>query len=237
MERPELARQAASLGVPQAEDITYYASAEILENSVVPVPANPHALISAASLLRGKQRGMIEGLLQLSAGARHSSADQAAIQRAHDAVVEAGAQCTMPPEPGDAEPADGITGGWADHVRSSVDGRQVASTTTDLVAALDAVIDQALQALQQGDSAAALARLQEADVTVDNLMKALGIHDPDEDDASLSGLSADAQDSVPAEVRHVAKQDGGDAQEDASVPDLDPAELEELDRQLAELTR
>lgn len=311
LERPELARQAANLGVPQAEDITYYASAEIVENSVVPVPANPHALISAASLLRGKQRGMIEGLLQLSAGARHSSSDQAALQRAHDAVVEAGARCTVPLSPGEdesGEPAarDGLTGGWADNMRAAMNGRQQAQATRDLVSTLDDVIDQALEALQQGNAAEALSQLQAADSTVDDLMAAMSVPDPDEDEASgrdgietaaqwtsayindlpdsaflhitdggdkddegkttprdlrhfpykdaagkvdvphlrnalaripQSDLPADVKDGVMAKAQRIAKQNGIDEAEGASVPSLDLPELEELDRQLAELTR
>jgi len=127
---PELAQQAATLGVPQGEDIVYYADAEVLENSVVPIPANRNALISMASLL-SKEKGMLEGMLELAAGARHSSTDQAAIQRAHDALKEVGAQCadTEPLAPGAPEPGSnldgtGITGGWKEHMRSALESIQ-----------------------------------------------------------------------------------------------------------------
>lgn len=60
--QPLLAKLAAELGAPQSEDITYFATAEIVENSLVPLPANPLALIQAASLF-GDPHGFDGGRL------------------------------------------------------------------------------------------------------------------------------------------------------------------------------
>lgn len=46
---PEFARQCAATGMPQGEDIAYFPDVNIVENSVVSLPANPMALIEAAS--------------------------------------------------------------------------------------------------------------------------------------------------------------------------------------------
>jgi hypothetical protein len=46
---PELARQCAAMGMPQSEDIAYFPDVNIVENSVVSLPANPMALIQAAN--------------------------------------------------------------------------------------------------------------------------------------------------------------------------------------------
>jgi len=134
---PERARAVAAQGVTQAEHLRYFGDVELVENSLVPIPANPRALLEAASLLapRSAERAHLEAIAELAAGARHSSSDQAAIQRAHDATVEAGAACqadvedTNPLDPGDAEsgvPADktGISGGWFDHMHSAVTSLQ-----------------------------------------------------------------------------------------------------------------
>jgi hypothetical protein len=127
---PEAAQQAAAAGVVQNDNARYFSDVELVENSLVPIPANPRALLEAASLLspRSSDRAELEAIVELAAGARHSSADSAAIQRAHDATVEAGAACTVPLAPGEEEPAtsdalppsdSGIKGGWQMHMRSS----------------------------------------------------------------------------------------------------------------------
>lgn len=128
---PDRAKVCAAQGVVQSENLRYFGDVELVENSLVPIPANPRALLEAASLLapRSAERAQLETMAELAAGARHSSNDQAAIQRAHDATVEAGAMCqdaadTTPLEPGAPEPGNeaddtGISGGWYDHMRSA----------------------------------------------------------------------------------------------------------------------
>jgi phage head maturation protease len=202
---PDLARKATAAGVPQRDDVTYYASAEFVENSVVPIPAHRGALIAVASLM-GAERGMVEELLELAAGARHSSSDQAAIQRAHDALVEAGATCAADREdttslpagaPGSAtEPADrtGITGGWGDSMRSSFRRPLAAPSVASLVQTLDDAIDTAQGALGQGDTEGAQAAIQTADTAVDELAAALNLTDADEDEqARLQRIERAAQ--------------------------------------------
>lgn len=126
---PEAAQQAAAAGVVQDDDFRYFSEVEVVENSLVPIPANPRALLEAASLLspRSPDRAELEAIVELAAGARHSSSDMVAIQRIHDASVEVGAACTQPLEPGEDEPTgdamppggSGIKGGWQNHMRSS----------------------------------------------------------------------------------------------------------------------
>jgi prohead serine protease len=131
---PDLAQQAAVAGVHQDDNARYFSDVEVVENSLVPIPANPRALLEAAGLLspRSDERMELEAMVEFAAGARHSTSDQAAIQRAHDATVEAGAACTQPMDSGesvdtsnsgpggDMPPSDsGIKGGWHTHMRSS----------------------------------------------------------------------------------------------------------------------
>lgn len=91
----QLAGMAIAAGVPKREDVVYYARAEVVENSLVPVPANPLALLSAASLFSHEsgERAMLDSLIELASGQRHSQSDQEYLQTAHDALVSAGALC------------------------------------------------------------------------------------------------------------------------------------------------
>jgi hypothetical protein len=144
---PELAKLSIAAGVPQRDDVVYYASAELVENSVVPIPAHRGALIAIASLM-STERGMVDAMLELSAGARHSSADQSAIQRAHDALAEAGAICrdtgdTTPQDPGEGASGEpvartGITGGWFESMRAAVTAAdRAAQIAAELLTAAD----------------------------------------------------------------------------------------------------
>lgn len=105
---PDVARQAASLGVEQQDDVLYFSSAQIVENSLVAIPANDRALIGAASLVGEADRGFIESMREVAsmapvieretaAGARNSASDRATIQRLHDDSVILGALCTETP--------------------------------------------------------------------------------------------------------------------------------------------
>lgn len=211
---PARAREAAAAGVVQGDHLRYFPEVELVENSLVPIPANPRALLEAASLLPTRERAHLEAIAILAseqaAGARHSTADQAHIQQAHDHLVSCGAECPQTPlEPGDTlDAADtpsgtgigdsGVKGGWQKHMRSAVKGHEVAQATNELVATLDDVIDQALQALKSGNAEEALSQLQAADSTVDDLMEALNIPDPDEDEAALREVERSAAQSVAA---------------------------------------
>ena len=65
---PDRAKEMASLGIPQYEDARYFVAAEIVENSLCPIGANPQALLDAASVLPGKseERGYLLGLAQVA---------------------------------------------------------------------------------------------------------------------------------------------------------------------------
>lgn len=59
-------------------------------------------------------------------------------------------------------------------------GDEVDETPAELVAAIDATLDDAIEALDAGDTDTARAVLTAVDVTVDELMDAMGVPDPDE---------------------------------------------------------
>lgn len=154
-QNPEMAKQAAAMGVAQLEDAVYFGSAEIVENSVVPIPANDRALIALSSFDLGETaQGYIESMrevaavsapLEQAAGARHSMRDMASIQTAHDALVNLGAACTVEPQSGsavddgdDAQDRQGYTtpaplGGWSDHMnpKGALEGAETADITKD----------------------------------------------------------------------------------------------------------
>ncbi len=92
---PQLASLAANHGIQPREDVVYFAKVEVVENSLVPVPANPLALISAASLMLAgsPERALLEDMIEMAKGSRHNQADQAAIQGAHDLMSRLGAVC------------------------------------------------------------------------------------------------------------------------------------------------
>lgn len=144
-EAPDLSKQAASMGVPQRDDIMYCSRAQIVENSVVPIPANERALIEMRAMMESKLEvaslannrakpqtfslGDITGQLEKAAGARHSTADQGLVQAAHDALMNLGAVCPLPPgaEALDSDADDsaipqpdmtGLRGRWADDIRT-----------------------------------------------------------------------------------------------------------------------
>lgn len=128
---PQLAKKSKAAGVPQREDVHYFAKAEVVELSLVPVPANPLALIGAASLLTGSGEGraVLDHMIEMAtgrdaaAGSRHSRADQQAIQLAHDSLVVAGALCPAAEGSDDDDasgdvPAASIGGDWSAHTAS-----------------------------------------------------------------------------------------------------------------------
>lgn len=155
---------------------------ELLNGAFVAIPSNREALILSAKGIK--------------AGARNSKEDQGLVQNIHDHAQGLGAVCT-------------INGGKAF-------GRKDADTEdgddpADLIAAVDASIDQAIDLLASVDPTSlpaevqqAIALIQAADATIDGLMDILGIPDPDEgsDGESVTGASktpiAGAEKSAPA---------------------------------------
>lgn len=75
--------------------VRYFEDADIVENSLVPIPANPFALISQASMVTGTvDRAQIERMIEIAAGKRNSHSDQKRIQDAHDLMASLGATCS-----------------------------------------------------------------------------------------------------------------------------------------------
>lgn len=166
---PKLQRQieqAKAMGVEQSNSARYFADVEVVENSLVPIPANPRALLEAASLLPpSDERAELEAMVEFAAGARHSSSDQAIIQRLHDDSVTLGAACTettgdsdtfsgasdsgpaTPPLPSDS----GIKGGWHDHMHSSY--QTIEQTLRDLGVADSEFVASQLVDLEIGAAA------------------------------------------------------------------------------------
>lgn len=222
---PRLAAKAKALGIPQSEDIHYFAKVTPMENSLTPVPANQHALIDAARAARNDQEravwydmARLAGVdLEHAAGARHNSSDQAYIQTAHDAMAALGAVCGPPPpgsnelSGGDYEPnvgdngLQGVTGGWMRFMRTPYGSALVAGDVDSLAALLRARMGP--DAISRGDWTAAARELAEylAAEFVAAPMTTQSINDlPDEDFAYIEpGGKKDAEGkTTPRSLRH-----------------------------------
>ncbi len=156
---------------------------ELLNGAFVAVPANPEALI-----------------LSSKAGARNSKTDQGHIQAAHDSLTMAGATCSTK----------------AAKVAGSEDGDDADPGT--LAQALDAAIDEALDSLDGVDLTAlpaevqqAVALLQAADLASDELLDAMGLPDPDEQDSTAQAASATPPKSAAAARAAAADPKDADA--------------------------
>ena len=263
---PELAQRAAAAGVVQDEAVRYFSEVELVENSLVPIPANPRALLEAASLLppASAERAQLEVIAELAAGARHSVADQSAIQRAHDALAEAGARCqtdtedTTPLDPGVQEPgapADrmGIGGGWYGHMRSACQEVAERVLKEHDIAGREAIAGEIADGLEQAAqmSSAAINDLPDSDFayiepggkkdaegrTTPRSLRHFPIHD----EAHVRNALARAPQSpfgekaMPA-IRAAAKKFGIDVADDNRSSALDALEIEDLERELAALT-
>lgn len=233
---PQLAKLAEAQGVFQGEDALYFASAEIVENSVVAIPANDRALIGAASLVGDADRGYIESMREVAslaptiereaaAGSRHNATDRASIQTAHDALVDLGATCTITtansenfePDDGDEaedrlqmnEPIEPI-GGWQDYTnpKGSLDGREVAANARYSMPDGSYPINSCADVTNAANLAHHSKTYSFAEVKA-HVMKA------------MAGLSCPAS-ALPDTWK-----------EDSSIPL--PAEMADLDRELAEL--
>jgi hypothetical protein len=167
---------------------------ELLNGAFVAVPANKEALVLSSKALAEQA---IEQAAKV--GARNSSADQAHIQTAHDNLVSAGASCPTPKslDVKDAPPAPAPAEGESDPADDDV---------PTLAAALDAAIDEAVEAFANMDlpeeAQQGVALLMAADQVVDRLLAALGVNDPDEDaapaDAPPAGTPAAASQEAAA---------------------------------------
>jgi phage head maturation protease len=254
-DNPQKAKEAASLGIPKAEDVTYFARAVLAENSVVIVPANDRALIGAASLL-GAERGMVESMREVAAlgvkgrevavGARNSTGDQRLIQTAHDALRDLGATCSLPPgaefpedEPASEEktPPEGIKGGWGkEMVDASADDavvEQAAQWTTSFINDLP---DSSFLYIEDGGKKDADGRTTPRSLRHFPYKDASGKVDLPHLRNALaripqSSLPASVKQDIQAKAERIAKQNGvGDGNQSAV-----PTEFEALGQELAEL--
>lgn len=162
---------------------------ELLNGAFVAIPSNRDSLVLAS-------KGM-------KAGARNSATDQAHMQTAHDHLVAAGATCAPEDSSGAAE---GARGGKA------VDAPEVETKAADadadpgmLAQAVDAALDEAQNLIAQVDATTlpepiqqALGLITAAENSVDELLDALGVTDPDETE-SETGDAPNAEKSVDEE--------------------------------------
>jgi hypothetical protein len=142
---------------------------ELLNGAFVAVPANPSAVILASKAFDPDHDADVK------AGARNSASDSDRLQQIHDLSVTNGAMCAAAKAAPVAPPADDTSGDTEDE------------SPDQAIAAVDAVIDQAIALLDGVDLTTlpdevqqALALLMAADETVDELMEDEGIPDPDE---------------------------------------------------------
>jgi len=157
-------------------------SRELLNGAFVAVPSNPNALVLSSKTAGAK------------VGARNSAADHASIQGIHDYASALGAYC--------------------DNGKSA--GRKDADTESDddpgaLAQGVDAAIDSAIDLLAQVDATTlpepvqqAIALIQSADATVDQLLAVLGVADPDEGDQTAGADSAAAMAARSASAAELA---------------------------------
>ncbi len=160
---------------------------ELLNGAFVAIPSNREALVMASKSVEEK------------AGARNSAADMAHVQAIHDHALALGAMPMMPKSFG----------------RKDADAEDQ-SNPAALIAAVDASIDQAIDLFAAVDAASlpaevqqAIALVQAADATVDELLDALGIPDPDEavEPADVTPAPAPAKSAAAAAAVTKAAED------------------------------
>lgn len=146
---------------------------ELLNGAFVAIPSNREALV-----------------LSSKSGARNSATDAEHIQAIHDHAIALGA---MPMA--DASKAFG---------RKDADTEDQ-SDPAALIAGVDAAIDQAIDLFAAVDATTlpaevqqAIALIQAADATVDELLESLGIPDPDEPTDSATAVTTAAADAAAA---------------------------------------
>lgn len=141
---------------------------ELLNGAFVAIPANRDALVLSS-------KGVTKE------GRRNSGSDAEKIQAIHDTSATLGASCgmkTLSRKDADTEDASD-PGALAQGVDAAID------SAIDLFAQVDAT--SLPEPVQQ-----AIALIQSADATVDELLDALGVPDPDEDTPGTGTASADA---------------------------------------------
>jgi hypothetical protein len=151
-------------------------SRELLNGAFVAVPSNTEALVLASKSAAAAKEGR-----------RNSGNDADMIQAIHDHAAGLGAVCNA--------------GGKS--VRKDAD-TETADDPGILAQGVDAAIDEAIDLLAQVDVTTlpepvqqAIALITSADATVDELLAALGVADPDETDDQTAG-AADAATAAPA---------------------------------------
>ena len=169
---------------------------ELLNGAFVAIPSNREALVLAAKGLK--------------AGARNSATDMDKIQQIHDLALQLGASSTIPEQD--------LVKALA-RKAASVEDQSDQSDPTALLSGVDAAIDEAIGLFAAVDVTAlpaevqqAIALIQAADATVDELLEALGIPDPDEE-AANSGADNDAAAAKAAAASKSAPVEEADSHE------------------------
>ena len=186
---------------------------ELLNGAFVSIPSNREALVLSSKAA------------EVKLGARNSATDLAHVQSIHDHAAAMGADCAP------AGKSAGRKMAGADGMCSSCGSACCAAcgacescaacptccaTTSVSVSAIDAAIDQAIDLFAAVDVTTlpaevqqAIALIQAADATVDELLEALGIPDPDEatDPAAAVTAAAAAGKSVAAAAVTKAAED------------------------------
>lgn len=180
------------------KDGTTRTTRELLNGAFVAIPANTEAVVLSAK-----------------AGARNSTADQTNLQAAHDAVVAVGAVCAGPEDSSGAD--EDSTGGKSldeqvapvkpVHTKAMDD----ASDPGVLAQGVDAALDQACALLADVDLstlpepvAQAIGLVTSAAATVDELLDALGVDDPDETDEETTPNAEKSADADALELQLLA---------------------------------
>jgi hypothetical protein len=164
----------------QQKDGATVVKRELLNGAFVAIPSNREALVLNSKSLAAK------------AGARNSASDAAHIQAIHDHATALGATHGTDSTDDETKSIFALAVGRKD---ADVDD---ANDPVDLISATDAAIDQAIDLFASVDLtdlppaiAQAVALVQAADASIDELMEVVGIPDPDED-ATDSATDADA---------------------------------------------
>jgi phage head maturation protease len=149
---------------------------ELLNGAFVAIPSNPNARVLSSKASAAAKEGR-----------RNSGNDADMIQAIHNHAAGLGAACNA--------------GGKS--IRKDAD-TETADDPGPLAQAVDAAIDEAIDLLSQVDATTlpepvqqAIALITSADATVDELLAALGVADPDETDDQTAG-AADAAKAAPA---------------------------------------
>lgn len=186
---------------------------ELLNVGVVAIPSNRGAKVLAAKSLRVLEEFDSEPELKL--GARNNANDAKHIQAAHDHLVMLGAQCQGGPEDSSGADADAEGGKSLTADVETKDSEHPEDAPENLASATDAALDQAIALLASVDTSnlapevqQAIALILAADNSVDELLEAMDVPDPDEDsteetdsDAAEKSAASDSVDSADVVAR------------------------------------